>query len=84
VSAADGGAGRRRRRDRVRPAAPALARTRQIAPTPLGPDVRVALRDGKGVGDAPAGFAAATGDIIIMIDADGSTDPSGSAAPDRP
>jgi hypothetical protein len=67
----------------VRPVAPALARIRQIAPTPLGPGVRVALRDPTGC-DAPAGLAAATGDIIIMIDADGSMDPSGSAAPDRP
>jgi glycosyltransferase involved in cell wall biosynthesis len=42
----------------------------------LRPDVRIVLerRHGKGVALA-TGFAAATGDIIVMLDADGSTDP---------
>lgn len=43
----------------------------------LRPDVKIVLQDGKGKGDAlRSGFAAATGDIIVMLDADGSTDPS--------
>ena len=41
------------------------------------PDVRVVLQDGRGKGNALAcGFAAASGDIIVMLDADGSTDPA--------
>ena len=41
----------------------------------LRPDVRVVRRTGKGKGNAlAAGFAAATGDIFVMLDADGSTD----------
>jgi hypothetical protein len=41
----------------------------------LRPDVKVVLQGGAGKGDAlAAGFAAATGDIIVAIDADGSTD----------
>lgn len=41
----------------------------------LRPDVRVVHQRGKGKGDALAeGLAACTGDIIVMIDADGSTD----------
>jgi hypothetical protein len=41
----------------------------------LRPDVRVVLQGGVGKGDAlAAGFAAATGDIIVAIDGDGSTD----------
>lgn len=42
----------------------------------LRPDIIVVQQTGKGKGDAlREGFAAATGDIIVMIDADGSTDP---------
>jgi len=43
----------------------------------LRPDVRVVAQTRTGKGNALAcGFAAATGDIIVMIDADGSTDPA--------
>jgi glycosyltransferase involved in cell wall biosynthesis len=43
----------------------------------LCPTIRVLMQDGRGKGDAlRTGFAAATGDIIVMLDADGSTDPS--------
>ncbi len=43
----------------------------------LRPDARIVLQDRKGKGNALAcGFAAASGDIIVMIDADGSTDPT--------
>ena len=42
----------------------------------LRPDVRVVLQTRKGKGNALAcGFAAADGDVIAMIDADGSADP---------
>jgi len=42
----------------------------------LWPGVRIVTQPGRGKGDAlRAGFAAATGDIIIAIDADGSTNP---------
>jgi glycosyltransferase involved in cell wall biosynthesis len=43
----------------------------------LRPDVRIVLQNRRGKGNALAcGFAAATGDIIAMIDADGSADPA--------
>ena len=43
----------------------------------LLPDVRMVTQTGRGKGDAlPCGFAAAHGDIIVMLDADGSTDPA--------
>jgi glycosyltransferase involved in cell wall biosynthesis len=43
----------------------------------LWPSVRIILQDGKGKGNAlGCGFAATTGDIIVMLDADGSTDPA--------
>jgi glycosyltransferase involved in cell wall biosynthesis len=43
----------------------------------LVPGIRVILQGGSGKGDAlRAGFALATGDIIVTIDADGSTCPS--------
>ncbi|GAC1654528.1 MAG: hypothetical protein NVS4B12_26680 [Ktedonobacteraceae bacterium] len=42
----------------------------------LLPSIRIVKQIGKGKGNAlRAGFAACTGDIIVMIDADGSTDP---------
>jgi glycosyltransferase involved in cell wall biosynthesis len=43
----------------------------------LWPSVRVVRQNRRGKGNALAcGFKAATGDIIVMIDADGSTDPA--------
>ena len=40
------------------------------------PNVRIVLQNRKGKGNAMAcGFAAATGDILVMLDADGSADP---------
>jgi glycosyltransferase involved in cell wall biosynthesis len=43
----------------------------------LRPDVRVVLQERRGKGNALAcGFAAVTGDIIVMLDADGSADPA--------
>lgn len=42
----------------------------------LLPSIRIVHQQGRGKGDAlRAGFAVATSDIIVMIDADGSTDP---------
>jgi glycosyltransferase involved in cell wall biosynthesis len=41
------------------------------------PDARIVMQDRKGKGNAlVCGFAAATGDITVMLDADGSTDPT--------
>ena len=43
----------------------------------LRPDVRVVTQNRSGKGNALAcGFAAATGDIVVMVDADGSADPA--------
>jgi glycosyltransferase involved in cell wall biosynthesis len=43
----------------------------------LLPDIRVVMQDGRGKGAAlRTGFKAAAGDIIVMLDADGSTDPA--------
>jgi glycosyltransferase involved in cell wall biosynthesis len=45
--------------------------------TRLMPGIRVVRQNRRGKGNALAcGFAAATGDILVMIDADGSTDPA--------
>ncbi len=42
----------------------------------LCPSIRVVMQEGCGKGAAlRCGFAAATGDLIVMLDADGSTDP---------
>jgi glycosyltransferase involved in cell wall biosynthesis len=42
----------------------------------LRPDVEIVAQRGRGKGDALSeGFAACTGDVIAMLDADGSTDP---------
>jgi glycosyltransferase involved in cell wall biosynthesis len=42
----------------------------------LWPDVRIVQQTGRGKGNAlRAGFASATGDLIVMLDADGSMDP---------
>jgi glycosyltransferase involved in cell wall biosynthesis len=44
--------------------------------TSLLPQVRIVRQSGKGKGDAlRAGFASATGDVIVMLDADGSMSP---------
>jgi glycosyltransferase involved in cell wall biosynthesis len=43
----------------------------------LLPDIRIVQQHGRGKGAAlRTGFAAATGEIIVMLDADGSTDPA--------
>lgn len=43
----------------------------------LRPDVRILMQSGRGKGNAMAdGFAACTGEIIVALDADGSTDPA--------
>jgi glycosyltransferase involved in cell wall biosynthesis len=47
----------------------------QLGPI-IQPPIRLIKQAGKGKGDAlRAGFAASAGDIIVMLDADGSTDP---------
>jgi glycosyltransferase involved in cell wall biosynthesis len=43
----------------------------------LRPDIHIVMQEGCGKGAAlRSGFAVATGDIIVMLDADGSTDPA--------
>jgi glycosyltransferase involved in cell wall biosynthesis len=43
----------------------------------LRPDANIVLQQARGKGDAlRCGFEAATGDVIVMLDADGSTDPA--------
>src|SRR5690242_19224522 len=43
----------------------------------LRPDIRIIKQVWKGKGDAVrVGFAACTGEIIVMLDGDGSTDPT--------
>jgi len=45
--------------------------------TALMPHIRIVAQEGRGKGAAlRSGFAASTGDIIVMLDADGSTDPA--------
>ncbi|CAG0927122.1 Undecaprenyl-phosphate mannosyltransferase [Thermoflexales bacterium] len=47
----------------------------------LHPDIRIVQQEGRGKGAAlRSGFAAARGDIIVMLDADGSNDPAEIAA----
>jgi glycosyltransferase involved in cell wall biosynthesis len=42
----------------------------------LRPDVRIVLQNRRGKGNAMAcGFSAVTGDVVVMLDADGSADP---------
>ena len=49
-----------------------IAVAKQLLPT-----IRIIKQVGKGKGNAlKAGFAACTGDIIVMLDADGSTNPN--------
>ena len=51
--------------------------TRSPSPRALRPGVRILTQSGRGKGNAMAdGFAACTGDIIVALDADGSTDPA--------
>ncbi len=51
-------------------------KTVEVART-LWPDIKVIQQTGRGKGNAlKDGFSAATGDIIVMMDADGSTNPS--------
>lgn len=62
-----------RRRDRRREARGGQGRDRRGS----GIALRLVTQQGRGKGDAlRAGFAAATGDIIVMFDADGSADPA--------
>ncbi len=50
--------------------------TLEVART-LRPDTKIVLQQQRGKGDAlRCGFEAATGDILVMLDADGSADPS--------
>ena len=50
-------------------------RTLEVA-RQIRPDIRLLMQQGQGKGDAlRTGFEAARGDIIVMLDADGSTDP---------
>lgn len=43
----------------------------------LCPNIKIVMQEGKGKGAAlRSGFAKATGDIVVMLDADGSTDPT--------
>lgn len=43
----------------------------------LWPEIRVVMQTGRGKGDAlAAGFALCSGDIVVTLDADGSTDPA--------
>ncbi len=56
-------------------AVPPMARLRW--PAALRPDIRIVSEEGSGKGAAlRTGFEAATGDIIVMLDADCSTDPA--------
>jgi glycosyltransferase involved in cell wall biosynthesis len=51
-------------------------RTIQVAQE-LCPEIRVVMQEGRGKGAAlRTGFEAASGDIVVMLDADGSTDPA--------
>ena len=51
--------------------------TRSATARRLRPDIRIVRQNRRGKGNALAcGFAAATGDIIAMVDADGSADPA--------
>ena len=51
--------------------------THSLSRVKLRPDVRIVMQNRNGKGNALAcGFAAATGDIIAMVDADGSADPT--------
>lgn len=53
-----------------------IDRTVEIARR-LRPDIRIVTQPGTGKGDAlRAGFEAASGDFIVMLDADGSMDPA--------
>ena len=52
-----------------------VAVVQQLRPA-IGPPIHIVKQTGKGKGNAlQAGFAASTGDIIVTLDADGSTDP---------